>query len=128
MRQNEKPIMNKPFFILALVAFAVACTPKAKKAVEGPAPAAPSASNAPTEAQLTAAKTKFPAATMDELQKGHSIYYGACTRCHGAEPITKYDEKQWVGILDEMAGKAQLSAAEKDATWKYIMGVKLASK
>lgn len=121
--------MRKKLILIATAfAFAVACSPKAKKAVEGPAPAAPSASNAPTEEQLTAAKTKLPSATMDDLKKGHSIYFGACTRCHGAEPITKFDEKQWVGILDEMAGKAQLSPAEKDATWKYIMGVKLAAK
>ncbi|HWY38084.1 MAG TPA: hypothetical protein VNY73_05965 [Bacteroidia bacterium] len=81
----------------------------------------------PNDVMVTAAKTKFPDVTLDALKKGHSIYHGACTRCHGAKNIVKRDEKEWVGILDDMAPKAKLSAEEKDAVWKYIMGVKLAN-
>jgi hypothetical protein len=125
----------KKIFILLAGSVLLACSPKANKATastapvaESPAPApAPSnAANAPTDAQLAAVKTKFPAATMDELKKGHVIYYGACTNCHGAKPIGRWTEQEWVPILDNMAAKANLSAADKDATWKYISGVLLA--
>ncbi len=81
----------------------------------------------PTDAQLTAVKTKFPDATLDVLKKGHSIYNGACTKCHGAKNIVKRDEAEWVKILDRMAPKANLAPADKDAVWKYIMSVKLSA-
>jgi len=89
---------------------------------------AKSSTNEPTEAQLTAGKIKFPDITMDILKKGHSIYYGACTNCHGAKNINNYTELEFSGILDKMAPKAKLTAEEKDAVWKYAIAVKLASK
>ncbi len=121
----------KKLFLLSTMALALfACTPKATKSAEGtPKKAESSAVNTPTDAQLTAAKTRFPDVTMEKLKEGHTIYFnGACVNCHGAQPIGNWDEKQWVGILDNMAVKAQLSAVDKDAVWKYIMSVKLASK
>lgn len=127
----------KKIIILLAGSVLLACSPKTNKATASttppaetpapaPAPGPANAANAPTDAQLTAVKTKFPAATMDELKKGHIIYYGACTNCHGAKPISRWTEQEWVPILDNMAAKANLSAAEKDATWKYITGVLLA--
>lgn len=121
--------MKKTILLFVTSTLLFACHPKAKKAIEGPSPSAESSvTNGPSDAQLTAAKTKFPGVTMDQLKKGHGIYYGACTRCHGAKTITNWDEKEWVGILDNMAQKAALLPEEKDAVWKYIMGVKLAAK
>lgn len=131
----------KKIFILLAGSVLLACSPKANKATAstakasetpapapGPAPAPKPMANAPTEEQLTAVKTKFPAATMDELKKGNTIYYGACTNCHGAKPITRWSQDEWVGIMDNMAAKANLSAADKDATWKYVTGVLLTAK
>jgi len=133
--------MNKQLLLLcATLSLLVACTPKTAKstagdtavkketAPTGPAIAPPSATNGPGDAQLAAAKTKFPDVTLDALKKGHSIYYGACTNCHGAKTITHWDESQWKEILDDMASKAQLNTEEKDATWKYIMAIKLSAK
>jgi mono/diheme cytochrome c family protein len=117
----------KKIILLSGLALMIACKPKST-ATKSTATAAPAASNEPTEAQLTAAKTKFPDATMEVLKKGHVIYYdGACIKCHGPKRIVTRDEKEWVGILDDMARKAHLSAEEKDAVWKYIMAVKLSA-
>src|SRR2546423_648749 len=101
--------MKKVILFISVIAF-VACKPKA---VATKSPAAPSTE--PTEVQLAAAKEKFPDATMEVLKKGHSIYYGACTRCHGAKSIDKRGEAEWVSILDDMAPKAKLTDVEKDA-------------
>ncbi len=123
----------KKFILLSFASvFMIACTPKASKNTAGAAPvsgpvAAPGATTEPTEENVTAAKTKFPDVTLDVLKKGHAIYYGACTRCHGAKNIARRDEKEWVGIMDDMAPKANLTPIEKDAVWKYIMSVKLAA-
>jgi len=121
--------MKKIIAPVAFLLLVVACSPKTTKSTAGaPKTAESSATSGPTEAQLTAAKTKYPDVNMEKLKQGHNLYFGTCVGCHAAQPINKFDETQWVGILDNMAQKAQLTPAEKDAVWKYIMGVKLASK
>lgn len=114
----KKLITLTTFSVLLIVA----CTAKKK--------ASASASTESTDAQLTAAKTKFPDVTMEILKKGNTIFHGACTNCHGAKDkdIAKHSEQELSGVLDKMAPKAELSAEQKDQVWKYIMSVKLASK
>ena len=108
--------------ILATALTVTACSPKAKKSTA--TTATPTSDS--FEANLTAVKPKFPNATIDELKKGHSIYYtGACTRCHGPKDIERRDEKEWVDVMNEMAPKAKLTPEERDVTWKYIMSVKM---
>jgi cytochrome c5 len=127
--------MKKIFVLSAAVVFVYACTPKANKTAasssttteKSTASTAPAGSSVPSEKELTAAKTKFPDVSLDQLQKGHSIYFGACTKCHGAENPTKGSEGKWAHVLDEMAPKANLSADEKESVWRYIMSVRLAS-
>ncbi|MGZ3862605.1 MAG: hypothetical protein ACXVPN_02170 [Bacteroidia bacterium] len=115
----------KKIFLLGLAATLVftACKSKSKTSS-----AAAAKSSDSFEANLAAAKTKFPDVTMETIKSGHSVYYGACTRCHNPKEITRFSEKEWVGIMDEMAKKAELKPEEKDAVWKYVMSVKLAAK
>jgi hypothetical protein len=109
-------------FTLSLVLILGACSPKAKKSTA--TTAAPVTDS--FEANLTAIKPKFPNATIDELKKGHTIYYtGACTRCHSPKDIERRDEKEWVEVMNKMAPKAKLTPEERDVTWKYIMSVKM---
>jgi hypothetical protein len=112
----------KQLFLIALttVIMIVACTSKKSMAK--------TTNNEPTEIQLTAAKTKFPDISLEVLKKGHGVFTGACTNCHGAKDIPSRSEEEWTSILERMAPKAELSADQKDQVWKYIMSVKLASK
>ena len=118
----------KKIIVLFTTSLLLACSPKTSKSTASTVAPGPSGSSEPTEAQLTAAKTKFPDVTMETLKKGQTIYFGPCTRCHGDKGIERRDEKEWSSVLDDMAPKAKLSPEEKDAVWKYIMSVKLASK
>jgi|SRR6185437_3183352 len=113
--------MKKEFFLSSVIILATVACHSTKNVTK-------SSTNEPTEVQLTAGKAKFPDMTMDVLKKGHSIYYGACTNCHGAKNVNNYTEQEFLGILDKMAPKAKLTAEEKDAVWKYAIAVKLASK
>jgi cytochrome c2 len=116
----------KQFFFVSIVvcALLIACSPKGGKTTAATIPAVN-----PMEAQLAAAKTKYPDATTDQLKKGTLVYYGeACTRCHNAKEITNFSAEELPGIIDNMARKAKISAEEKDAVLKYVMGVRLASK
>ncbi len=97
----------------------VACAAKKKSAA---------AENIPTEAQLKAVQVRFPEANMANLQKGHELFYGKCTNCHGPKNISKRSEKEWLKILNRMAPRAKISAEEKDAVYKYVMSMKLSGK
>lgn len=80
------------------------------------------------DAQLTAVKTRFPDATKEELQKGHSIYTGACTKCHGTKDVTAYTEPRLLEIVDDMAKKAEIAPEEKQALIRFALGVRAISK
>lgn len=113
--------MKKTVFAILMGTLAFAAC-KSKKS------ASSAVSHEPSEAQLTAVKTKIPDASMADLKKGHDIYYGACTNCHGAKNVSGFTEEHLKNTIDQMAPKARLSDAEKDAVWKYALAVNLASK
>lgn len=102
--------------IVALVTVIAAC--KSKKAV--------SSSSGPviTDTQLAAVTARFPDATRAELEKGHSVYTGACTKCHGAKDVTGYTEPRLLEIVDVMAKKAKISPEEKQALVRFAVGVR----
>ncbi|MFI5142090.1 MAG: hypothetical protein ACHQII_07015 [Bacteroidia bacterium] len=118
--------MRKSIILIALYigVVASACSPKTTTAVAYNPTLLPDVS----DAQVEAAKTKYPDATMDVLQKGHDVYYGApCTGCHGVKRIINFSQEELPGIIKRMARKAGISDEEKDAVLKYVIGVKLAS-
>lgn len=79
----------------------------------------------PRNEELVAIQKQYADATMETLKAGHVLYtVGACTGCHGPQSIYKYSESQWKTIMDDMALKAQISAAEKDAVYKYVLAIK----
>lgn len=106
---------------LAIVLITVAC--KTKKATS-----TATSIDTSIEAQLTAVKARFPDATKEELQKGHSIYTGACTKCHGTKDVTVYSEPKLLEIVDVMAPKANLTTDEKQALIRFAVGVRATSK
>ena len=79
---------------------------------------------APGEEQVTAIQSKYPGATLAVLTEGHTIYTGACTKCHGTKSIYRISETHWPSIIDDMASKAHLTATEKDALTKYVFAIK----
>jgi hypothetical protein len=113
------------FGILCMGVAISACSPKPAKTVA--VSTVPVAGNDVSTAQVDAAKAIYRDATMDALQKGHDIYYGTCTGCHGAKNINNYTTEQLPEIIENMAKKAKITPEEKDAVLKYVMGVKLAS-
>ena len=113
--------MKKTLFIIGLAGLLMSsCKPKQKVAKTN--------TSEPTDAQLTALKTKMPAATMDDLKKGHGVFYGACTNCHGAKDVTGYTETDLKKVIDGMSQKASLSDTDKDAVWKYALALNLSAK
>jgi len=106
---------------LAIIFIAMAC--KSKQATTTSTIASPG-----IDAQLAAVQVRFPDATKDELQKGHDIYTGACTKCHDTKDVIAYAEPKLLEIVDVMAGKAHLTAPEKQALIRFAVGVRATSK
>ena len=107
--------------ILILVCVLLACHTKKEVTKEAPKPYV----YEPTEAELTAGKTKFADLTKDNLIKGRSIYYDACVHCHEPKNISEFSLDEFSGILNNMARKAKLTPEEKDAVLRYAVAIKL---
>jgi hypothetical protein len=92
-------------------------------------PAAPAKSTngiyAPGNEELTAALTKYPDATLPVLAEGYAVYTGdACTNCHKPKSIYRFPNEKWPHIIDDMAHKASITPAQKDALTKYVFSIK----
>jgi mono/diheme cytochrome c family protein len=105
--------------VMSLTLLSVAC--KNKKA-------AVTTNTNPTATQLQAVQERIPATTMADLDRGHAIFYGQCTNCHGAKNVSGYPEDALRSIMSDMSKKAKLADTEKEAVWKYALAVNLASK
>ncbi len=80
---------------------------------------------APGNDELIAIKAKYNDVTLDKLKEGHAIYTeGACIGCHIPQNIYEREEGQWKTIIDDMALRANISDAQKDAVLKYVLAIK----
>jgi hypothetical protein len=80
---------------------------------------------APGTAEVNAIILQHADVTLEKLTLGYTIYSkGECTSCHMANNIYRYTEVQWTSLLDDMAMRARISAAQKDAVYKYILAIK----
>lgn len=128
--------MKKIILPLGILVFAFACHSKKTSTAATPAPTPPPAApvsvmmdpNMVNERLLSVAKTKFENATIEQLNAGHDLYFGTCTNCHKAKPITRFPTENWPAIVDDMANKARISDTEKQAVLQYVTAVSLASK
>lgn len=79
----------------------------------------------PGNSELTAIQVDYKEVTMEKLKEGHELYTsGACINCHNAKNIYRYPVGQWIGIIDDMAQKARITDAQKDAVTKYVLAIK----
>ena len=83
----------------------------------------------PTEASVAAIQTYFGEVKFETLMEGFTIFTsGACIKCHAANDINYYGELRWRKIIDDMAPKAYLTVAQKDAVLKYVIAIKHATQ
>jgi len=90
-----------------------------------PGAAQGSTSNSGTPAILpsenTGSKTPAnPASTSSPEVLGQSTFNTKCGRCHGLKVTSDYTADRWVSIMQVMAGKAGLTATEKENVLAYV--------
>lgn len=67
----------------------------------------------PTQMDVDRVQKKFPGYTMQELNKGKSLYENNCGTCHSLKSPQAYSEKQWRKILPDMVEKANKKKKKK---------------
>lgn len=81
--------------------------------------------NIPGNEELLAIQAQHKDVTMEQLNEGYVLYaVTSCVGCHNAKNIYKRPIEQWKGIVDDMAIKAQITEAQKDAVYKYVLAIK----
>jgi hypothetical protein len=78
----------------------------------------------PTDIELKAIQPKYPDVTLQNLNNGYAIYSGACTNCHGMKNLYNRSEESWKHEVDDMAPRANITDAQKDDLFKYILAMK----
>lgn len=111
--------MKKVFLSFIIITSFIGC--KTKKS------AATTAGPSESEKQLSAVQSRFPDATKEELEKGKAVYLGPCMNCHGQKSLLAYDETRLTKIIDNMSAKAKISDTEKQALFRYAIGLRATS-
>jgi mono/diheme cytochrome c family protein len=78
----------------------------------------------PVTAALVAASTQHSDART--LGRGRELFTSRCIACHALPVIADHLPAKWPGIIDEMAHRSELSAADRDAVVAYVLAVRAA--
>jgi mono/diheme cytochrome c family protein len=130
MRSTKITLLAISTIIIAACSTSKKSTTSTASSSPAQAPAAASAKPLngvfePGNEELTAIQRQYKEVTLARLKEGHNLYTeGACIGCHGAKNIYKRGEAQWKDIIDDMAQKAQITDAQKDAVYKYVLAIK----
>jgi len=76
-----------------------------------------------TPADAVRLAPRWPGTTLEDLQRGRSLYVRRCSGCHtlilpGAHPV-----EEWPGLVDGMADKARLRPGERDDVVRFLVAV-----
>jgi hypothetical protein len=74
----------------------------------------------PTDAHLARARARWPDTTQASLERGRELYVARCSGCHPLHPPATQPAARWAALVDEMAPRARLSAAERDLVLRYL--------
>jgi mono/diheme cytochrome c family protein len=70
------------------------------------------------------AKIDTNRASLARLRQGRTLFVSRCIECHTLPAVTHHRAAEWPAIVDEMAGRASLKRAERDAIVAYILAAR----
>jgi mono/diheme cytochrome c family protein len=62
------------------------------------------------------------------LREGRTLFVSRCIECHTLPLVSRYDAVAWPWLVDDMAHRASLKPADRDAVVAYILAVRAQSK
>src|SRR5712692_5870338 len=75
----------------------------------------------PTHADAERARSRWPSASVASLESGRTTYAARCASCHALYPPQRYTPQEWRKALTEMAERAHLTAAEREAIEEFLV-------
>jgi hypothetical protein len=58
------------------------------------------------------------------LQEGRNLFVGRCIECHTLPIVTRYSSAEWPRLVEEMAERANLKPAQRNAVLAYILAAR----
>jgi len=58
------------------------------------------------------------------LREGRGLFVSRCIECHALPEIAQHTAPEWPRVIDEMAGRASLKPAERNAVLAYILAAR----
>ena len=62
--------------------------------------------------------------SLAKLERGRTLFVHRCIECHTLPALWHYTPKDWEQIVNDMAHRASLKPAERDAVIAYILAVR----
>jgi hypothetical protein len=76
----------------------------------------------PSQADVPIAQTHWQTASLDELNKGYSIYADKCTNCHDMKNPKDFSADDWTNhYMPSMGKKAKLNDIEYQLVLHYVL-------
>lgn len=109
MKQIKLIILSFSTFLVTLLA---SCTPKITPAV------------VPNTSKIPAITGDTKTNSAERLALGKTIYENSCGKCHDLHKPTDFNAQDWVGIMNRMAPKANLTTDQHEMVYDYVVSVK----
>jgi len=82
----------------------------------------------PTQADADRIASKYPGATLADLQEGKRLFEANCDNCHKLKNPAKKTESHWKKTVPRMAGKANkhgeaIDAKTQDLITRYLVAM-----
>jgi mono/diheme cytochrome c family protein len=55
------------------------------------------------------------------LREGRTLFVSRCIECHTLPAVSAHPATEWPRLIDEMAGRANLKSAERNAVLAYVL-------
>src|SRR5437868_12209696 len=59
-----------------------------------------------------------------QLKQGRTLFASRCIECHALPGVTAHTAGEWPDLIDEMADRASLDPAERQAVLAYILAAR----
>lgn len=119
--------MKKSFVILSLVLVAAACASRKTTPPTQAATPAPTAEEA-SQAHMNKVLASFPNYTLDQHNRGKTLYETNCVTCHMLYNPRSHNEFQWNEIVPDMVKKSNrkglaIDSTQQDLILKYVVSL-----
>jgi cytochrome c5 len=77
----------------------------------------------PSTQDVSAVADQWPGTTLQDLQRGRSLYVRRCSGCHTLVLPGAHSTAEWPAYVDAMAEKARLQSEERDDIARFLVAM-----